>query len=57
MLEEDVELRWMEGSNPESGRMTIEQLDEERVEEWSDGSRANGLAAGATWSKGLYLGE
>jgi len=35
----------------------IEQLDVERMEEWSDGSRADGRAAGATRTRVLYLGE
>ena len=54
---ENIELRWMQGTKPAEGTVTIEQLDEERVVEWSDGSRAGGRAAGATRTKGLYLGE
>jgi len=38
-------------------RSASRQLKKGRVEEWSDGSRADGRATGATWQKGLYLGE
>ena len=37
--------------------MQIEELEGGRVEEWSDGSRIDGRAAGATRREGLYLGE
>jgi len=37
--------------------VTIEQLNEDKVEEWSDGSRVGDRATGATRTKGLYLGE
>jgi len=58
VIEEDTELRWMQG--PQShGRVMIEvkELAEGEVEEWSDGSRIDGRAAGATRRKGCYLGE
>jgi len=35
----------------------IKELNEEDVEEWMDGSRADGRAAGAMRTRGLYLGE
>jgi len=57
VLDEDVELRWMEGTKPGKGVVVIEQLDENAVEEWSDGSRVGGRAAGATRSREWYLGE
>jgi len=57
VLGEDVELWWMRGTKPERGKVEVEQLDEERVEKWSDGSRADGRAAAATRTKGLYLGQ
>jgi len=47
----------MQRVNPGKGNVEIAQLDRERVEEWSDGSRADGRAAGATRMRGLYLGE
>jgi len=40
-----------------TGRVVIAPLDRERVEEWSDGSRTDGRAAGATITRGLYLGK
>jgi len=54
---EEVELRWMEGVSREKRLIQIEELEEERVEEWSDGSRIEGKAAGGTRREGLYLGE
>jgi len=47
----------MEGVGGERRQIQIEELVEERVEEWSDGSRMEGRAAGATRQEGLYLGE
>jgi len=49
VLEEDAELRWMSGEG-QAG------MDVKRVEEWTDGSRMEGRAAGATRKAGLYLG-
>lgn len=46
-----------EGRGNEECEVRVEELEETRVEEWSDGSRADGRAAGATRKKGLYLGE
>lgn len=57
VLEDGVELRWMKGITMEKGVLKVEQLDEGRVEEWSDGSRSGGRAAGATRERSLYLGE
>jgi len=58
VLEEDTELRWMQGSVPRADiEIGIQELNEQKVEEWSDGSRMKERAAGATRSKGWYLGE
>ena len=54
---EEVELRWVVGVSNEERQVQVEELEVERVEEWSDGSRADGRAAGATRQKGLYLSE
>jgi len=56
-LEEDTELRWMGKVDGRVRMLEIADLDEERVEEWTDGSRMEGRAAGATRTEGLYLGE
>ena len=57
-LEEDTELRWMQGSvSHEDIRVEARELAEEEVEEWTDGSRMDGRAAGATRKRGWYLGE
>jgi len=53
----ETELRWMEKAKSGCHRVQIEELAVERVEEWSDGSRIDGRAAGATRGEGLYLGE
>jgi len=37
--------------------VNVESLDKEKVEEGPDGSRADGKAAGATRTRGTYLGE
>jgi len=58
MLDEDTEMRWMGGRNPEGkARVEVRELVVEEVDEWTDGSRMEGRAAGATRDKGLYLGE
>jgi len=54
---EEEELRWMGKVGSEERRIEVEELAEERVEEWSDGSRIEGRAAGANRREGLYLGE
>jgi len=54
---EEVELRWMKEAGSGKRQIRIEELAEERVEEWSDGSRMEGRAAGASRREGLYLGE
>jgi len=56
-LEEDTELRWMQGTSKESIGIEVRELAEQEVEEWSDGSRIDGRAAGATRREGWYLGE
>jgi len=49
------ELRWMEGSL--GARMVrVEELDKDRVEEWTDGSRIEGRSAAATRTEAQYLG-
>jgi len=57
VLEEDVELKWMRGVSTAERTVVVSELVEDRVEEWSDGSRMEGRAAGATRSKEIYLGE
>jgi len=57
VLEEDVELRWMGDARPLSKGVEVRELVEREVEEWSDGSRIDGSAAGATRTEGFYLGE
>jgi len=54
-IEEDAELRWMEGTKGK-GVVRVEELDASRVHEWTDGSRMDGRAAAATRTKGEYLG-
>jgi len=54
-IEEDAELGWMEGVSGERGVRVVE-LEEEQVEEWTDGSRIDGRAAAATRTKAEYLG-
>jgi len=55
-LLEDTELRWMKGSKGEQGRVEIEELRQEKVEEWADGSRSNERAARASRTRETYLG-
>ena len=58
VLEEDTEMRWMRGTDrSREVRLEVRELAEEEVEEWTDGSRMDDRAAGATREKGLYLGE
>jgi len=55
---EDVELRWMCGTEADGGTgVAVRELVEQEVEVWTDGSRVDGRAAGATRTKGVYLGE
>jgi len=56
-LGDEGELRWMGKAGKERRLIEVEELVEERVEEWSDGSMIEGRAAGANRSEGLYLGE
>jgi len=56
LREEDAELRWMSGANPAGRNVRVEELGEEAVGEWTDGSRIRGRAAGAARGEGLYLG-
>lgn len=55
-IDEDAELRWMEGC-PRERMVRIEELDEDRIEEWTDRSRIDGRAAGAARTVAQYLGE
>jgi len=56
-VEEDTELRWMEGVGRRGAReVRVMELEEERVEEWTDGSRMDGRTAAATRTKAAYLG-
>jgi len=56
-VEEDAELRWMEGTKGGKERVVhVEKLDEGKVEEWTDGSRMDDRAAAATREKATYLG-
>jgi len=58
ILEEDTEMRWMKGvDRSKEIRVDVRELVEHEVEEWTDGSRMEERAAGATREKGLYLGE
>lgn len=41
---------------PRNRVVRVEDLDAEKVEEWTDGSRMEGRAAGATRTKAQYLG-
>jgi len=51
-------MRWMHGSNPKGiPKVEVKELRVEDVEEWTDGSRMEGMAAGATRERGLFLGE
>ena len=52
-----MELRWMGGVGADRRQVRREDLREAGVEEWSDGSRMVGRAAGANRREGLYLGE
>ena len=56
VIEEDSELRWVNGDIPEGRYVSVEELDEDAVEKWLDGSRINGRAAAATRDAEGYLG-
>jgi len=58
ILEEDTEMRWLQGKNQGGkAKVQVKELVEGEVEEWTDGSMMEGRAAGATREKSLYLGE
>jgi len=57
VLGEDVKLQWMRETKTASTGVEIRELVEHEVEEWTDGSRVDGIAAGATRTDGVYLGE
>jgi len=50
-------MRWMKGGRQGKVEIQIEELDADGVEEWTDGSRMEGRAAGATRKSGPYLGS
>jgi len=54
-VEEDAELRWVEGVRGERNVQVLD-LDTDRVEEWTDGSWIDGRAAAATRTTAKYLG-
>jgi len=56
VVEEDAEPRWIQGCGQGRGGGGSEGPSEDEVEEWSDSSRNEERAAGATRSKGMYLG-
>jgi len=49
-------LRWRSRGDYSRREVQIEELDIDSVEEWTDGSRIGGRAAGATGEEGMYLG-
>lgn len=53
----DTEWQWMRGTPEGEGNVAVKALDPAAVEEWSDGSRIDERAAGATRVKSLYLGS
>ena len=57
VLGDDTELKWMKGRAKSRAQVEVKELLETEVEEWTDGSRREGRAAGATRTKGKYLGE
>jgi len=56
-IEEDAVLRWMEDGGRRERKVQVEELDEKRVQEWTDGSRIDGRAAAATRKRAEYLGN
>jgi len=54
---DEAELRWMRGGTKADRKVLVRELVVQEVEQWSDGSRVEGRAAGATRDKGYYLGE
>jgi len=50
-----AELRWVKGINGRR-RVRVVELEEDKVEEWTDGSRMEGRAAAATRTSAQYLG-
>jgi len=53
--DEDTEWRWMKGAREGKGNVSIRELDQAAVEEWTDGSRIDDRAAETTRTKSLYL--
>lgn len=53
-VEEDVALTWRSGDDYGNRDVRVEELDADQVEEWTDGSRIEGRAAGATSEEGIY---
>jgi len=56
-VEEDAELRWMGGVIKGRREVQVVELEEGKVEEWTDGSRIEDRAAAATTRRAEYLGE
>ena len=54
VLGEDAELRWTSGDAPAGRKVRVEELDDDAVEKWSDDSRMDGRATGATRNEGEY---
>jgi len=57
VLGEDTEFQWMGDTRSAGTGVEVQDLVEQEVEEWTDGSRMDGRAAGATTTESLYLGE
>ena len=53
----EAELKWMGDARPAGTGIEVRELAEQELEEWTDGSRIDGIAAGATRTEGIYLGE
>ena len=56
-LGEEIELRWMTKSHKRERGVKASEFDEGRVEEYSDGSKLEGVAASVTRTHGVCLGE
>ena len=56
-VEEDAELRWIGGTIKGRREVHVVELEEGKVEEWTDGSRMDNRAAAATTKRAEYLGE
>jgi len=52
VIEVDTQLRWLQGSPEGPTSVKVKELIESEVKEWTDGSRSDEGAAGATQSRG-----